>query len=261
MSESSSSSALPHGRSESPTWPTDQVTQLVPHRSVMRTTEKSVMFRVRMEEKISDGRGKSEERHSVSSNNSSSNSSKRMLRLPPSGTVDTLEDSDVHEMLAELYAEVERKKQWLNREEDALQQGQEQLRSLKQKHRALMDTLEQCKWRRREKARIQKMLRGPESDNGDCYSETRSSGSESDSECGSNRSRKSRRRSSSRHKQPKDGARKERKRLRRFQSEVSLRFQLLQSECRRADLKVEKAIADVRREYADSCLFGNTLNF
>lgn len=56
-----------------------------------------------------------------------------------------------------------------------------------------------------------------------------------------------------------DGScKKERRRLRRFQREQSLRLQLLQSEDARFKMKVEQQLSDLRREYADSYLFANT---
>lgn len=51
---------------------------------------------------------------------------------------------------------------------------------------------------------------------------------------------------------------KERRRLRRFQREQSLRLQLLQSEDARFKMKVEQQLSDLRHEYADSYLFANT---
>ncbi|EGZ28151.1 hypothetical protein PHYSODRAFT_476353 [Phytophthora sojae] len=183
---SSSSSARSHDHGGSPRWSSVQSAERSPRRSVMRTMEKSVVFRA--------------------------------LRLKQRGGSSETNDTDVHETLTELYAEVERKKQWLNSEEETFRRGQERLSSLQREHAELLDTLKQCKRRRKERVRIQGMLRGPQ-------------------------------------------AEEERKRLRRFQSDVSLRFQLLQSECRRSDLQVERAMADLRREYADSCLFGNSLNF
>lgn len=173
-------------------------------------------------------------------------------------------DTDVHETLTELYAEVERKKQWLNSEEETFRRGQERLSSLQREHAELLDTLKQCKRRRKERVRIQGMLRGPQAEEVDYDSDGRSSSSGNSRDSDHSSSREHRRRSSSgsrHHRSRKDGAKKERKRLRRFQSDVSLRFQLLQSECRRSDLQVERAMADLRREYADSCLFGNSLNF
>lgn len=56
-----------------------------------------------------------------------------------------------------------------------------------------------------------------------------------------------------------DGScKKERRRLRRFQHEQSLRLQLLQSEDERFKMKVQQQLNDLRREYADSYLFANT---
>ncbi|POM58453.1 Hypothetical protein PHPALM_36896 [Phytophthora palmivora] len=171
---------------------------------VVRTTEKSVVFRVRTQKQVSSGQA-------------SNRSPSHTLRLTQRGDTSGTDDRDVNEMLAELYAEVERKKKWLNSEEETFRRGQERLLTLQREHAALLRTLEQYKRRRKERLRIQKMLR--------------------------------------------DGAKKQRRKLRRFQSDVSLRFQLLQSECRRSDLQVEKLMAELRREYADSCLFGNSLNF
>ncbi|KAG6609512.1 uncharacterized protein IUM83_00453 [Phytophthora cinnamomi] len=248
---SSSSSARSHGHSRSPGWPSMHSAERGPRRSVLRTTEKSVVFRVRTEEKLSGGRGRR-----------ATSSSTQTLRLAHSGASGEMGDMDVHETLAELYSEAERKKQWLAREEETFQRGQERLSSLRREHDELLDMLKQCKQRSKERVRIQNMLRGPQAGGGGYGSDDGSSasGSSSDSDRSSHR-----RHSSSRHhhrrRSRKDGTRKERKRLRRFQSDVSLRFQLLQSECRRTDLQVEKAMAELRREYADSCLFGNSLNF
>jgi hypothetical protein len=223
---SSSSSALSPA---SPAWSPG------PRRSLMRTTEKSVVFRVRTEEKVSSGRGRSE-RHSS-------------LRLQGGATCGS-DDSFVHETLAELYDEVQHKKEWLSRVENEGRRTQEHIDGLQRQHAALLQRLEKSKRRRKEKLRIQKMLRGPRAQR-----EVYGSDSDSDSGYSSHRSR------SSRHHSHRDPAKKERKKLRRFQSEMSLRFQLLQSECRRSDLKVETLVTNLRREYNDSCLFGNSLGF
>lgn len=58
-----------------------------------------------------------------------------------------------------------------------------------------------------------------------------------------------------RRKKKEISAQRERKRLRRFRDDLALRFQLLQSECRRSELQVDKLVADLRREYMDSYLF------
>ncbi|EEY65788.1 uncharacterized protein PITG_03312 [Phytophthora infestans T30-4] len=187
MSEDASSSSSAHSRDhiDSLAWSSMQSVGRGPRRSVVRTTEKSVVFRTLCLTQ-SEGRG-------------------------------GIDDKDIHETLSELYADAERKKKLLNSEEETFLRGQERLSSLQREHGELLHSLEQCKRRRKERIRIQNMLH--------------------------------------------DGAKKERKRLRRFQSDVSLRFQLLQSECRRSDVEVDKLKADLRREYADACLFGNSLNF
>ena len=38
-------------------------------------------------------------------------------------------------------------------------------------------------------------------------------------------------------------------------------FSFCSPECRRSDLKVEKQMSDLRCEYADACLSGNSLRF
>ncbi|KAG7393619.1 hypothetical protein PHYPSEUDO_007456 [Phytophthora pseudosyringae] len=240
---SSSSSGHSPDHSNSPAWSSAQTPKRGHRRSVVRTTEKSVVFRVRTQEKVTSARG--------------GRNSKQTLRLAQREATSGTDDNDVHETLAELYAEAERKKQWLASEEETFRRGQERLSSLQGEHAELVRALEQCKRRRKERLRIRKMLRGPE---GESEDDERESGvaSDSDSDYSSHR----RRSSSSRHRRPRrDGAKKQRKLLRRFQSDVSLRFQLLQSECRRSDLQVDKLVAELRREYADSCLFGNSLNF
>ncbi|KAL4096023.1 hypothetical protein PRIC1_009388 [Phytophthora ramorum] len=244
---SSSSSTHSRGRSASPAWSPTQSSQRCSRRSVVRTTEKSVVFRVRTQEQLSSGRG--------TSNGSSQH---KTLYLTQSENTRGTDDAEVHEILTELYGEVERKKQWLSREEQTFQRGQDRLDSLQREHDALLRNLDQCERRRKERVRIQKMLRGPQAESEDYDSDV--GGSSSESDCSSHKQH--RRRSGSHHRRPRrDGAKKERKRLRRFQSDVSLRFQLLQSECQRSDLQVEKLMVDLRREYADSCLFGNSLNF
>lgn len=246
---SSSSSANSQDRSA---WSSVRSAEREPRHSVLRTTEKSVLFRVRTQEKVPSGGGK----------RASNKSSTQTLHLAQSGNTGGTDDTDVHETLAELYNEVEHKKQWLESEQETFRRGQQRLSSLQREYAALLRSLEQCKRRRKERLRIQKMLRGPQSESEE-YERERSSGSDSDSDSDYSSHKAHRRRSSSsrHHGSLRDGAKKERKRLRRFQSDVSLRFQLLQSECRRSDLQMDKLVADLRREYADSCLFGNSLNF
>eukprot|EP00644_Phytophthora_capsici_P002293 jgi/Phyca11/114870/e_gw1.27.444.1 len=216
MSEASSSSAQSRDPSSSPAWLTTQSMERSSRHGMVRTTEKSVVFRVRTQEKVSGNR------HGI-------------------------DDRDVNEMLAELYAEVETKKQWLHNEEETFERGQERLQSLKRQHAELLRTMNQCKRRRKERRNIREMLRG----NGDNYERRSSIDSGSDSDYSSSRHHRSRH----------EKAKKERKRLRRFQSKVSLQFQLLQSECQRSKLEVEKALAEVRSKYADSYLFGNSFTF
>ncbi|CAH0489295.1 unnamed protein product [Peronospora farinosa] len=251
---SSASSTNLQDRDECIRWSSAQSVYPGPHRSVLCTTEKSVVFRVRTQEKKqSSGGGK----------RASDRSSTQTLRSTQRKKTSGIDDTDIHETLAELYAEVERKKMWLNSEEKAFQCGQQRLSSLQREHAMLLHNLEQCKRRRKERLRIEKMVQGPRAVSGRT-DRMRSSDSDSNSDyCDYGRLKGHHRCSSSRrhHRSQHDGARKERKRLRQFQSEVSLRFQLLESECRGSDLKVDKLVADLRREYADSCLFGNSLNF
>jgi hypothetical protein len=54
-----------------------------------------------------------------------------------------------------------------------------------------------------------------------------------------------------------DMNKQDRRRLKKFRSEVSLRLQLLESENKRFEMKIEKQISDLKREYADSYLFAN----
>ncbi|KAG1703089.1 hypothetical protein DVH05_008001 [Phytophthora capsici] len=230
MSEASSSSAQSRDPSSSPAWLTTQSMERSSRHGMVRTTEKSVVFRVRTQEKVSGSRG--------------GRRSQQMLRLEDRHGID---DRDVNEMLAELYAEVETKKQWLHNEEETFERGQERLQSLKRQHAELLRTMNQCKRRRKERRNIREMLRG----NGDNYERRSSIDSGSDSDYSSSRHHRSRH----------EKAKKERKRLRRFQSKVSLQFQLLQSECQRSKLEVEKALAEVRSKYADSYLFGNSFTF
>ncbi|KAI9908411.1 hypothetical protein PsorP6_004337 [Peronosclerospora sorghi] len=161
-------------------------------------------------------------------------------------------DTDVQKKLKELTAEVECKKLWLKSEEEAFQCGQQRLSSLQQEHARLLHNLERCNRLRKESFFIQKIIQSPPAESGDS-DRGRESESESD-RFSDNSSHKKRRRS-------REVARKERKRLRRFQREVSLRFELLESKCRESDLKVQKLVEDLRREYTDSCLFGNSFNF
>ncbi|ETO66518.1 hypothetical protein F444_16400 [Phytophthora nicotianae P1976] len=244
----SSSSAHSRDHIDSLTWSSTQSVGCGSRRSVVRTTEKSVVFRVRTQEKLASSRG--------------GKSSKQTLCLAQSDGRGGADDKDIHETLAELYAEAERKTKLLNNEKETFRRGQDRLSSLQLEHEALLRNLEQCKRRRKESIRIQKMLRGPKDESEDNERE-RSIASDTDSDSDYNsHHRRSSSGSGSHHRRPRrDGAKKERKRLRRFQSDVSLRFQLLQSECRRSDMQVDKLIADLRREYADSCLFGNSLNF
>ncbi|GLD91608.1 hypothetical protein PINS_up000141 [Pythium insidiosum] len=51
--------------------------------------------------------------------------------------------------------------------------------------------------------------------------------------------------------------RKERKRLKRLQSELSLRFQLLESENKRFEMKVERQLEELRRQYENDVVFPN----
>ncbi|KAG3035562.1 hypothetical protein JG687_00000099 [Phytophthora cactorum] len=245
---SSSSSAHSRDHIDSRAWSSTQSVGRGPRCSVVRTTEKSVVFRMRTQEKLASNRG--------------GKTSKQTLHLTQSEGRSGTDDNDIHETLMELYAAAGRKKKLLNSEEETFRRGQERLSSLQREHAELLHNLEQCKRRRKERLRIQKMLRGPEAENGD-YERERSiaSDSGSDSDYNSHHHRSSSGSSSYRHRPRRDGAKKERKRLRRFQSDVSLRFQLLQSECRRSDMEVDKLKADLRREYADACLFGNSLNF
>ncbi|CAI5743898.1 unnamed protein product [Peronospora destructor] len=251
---SSPSSTNSQDRDESIQWSAAQSIYPGPHRGVLRTTEKSVVFRVRTQEKKqSSGRGK----------RASNRSSKQTLRLTQHNDTSGTDDSNIHETLAELYEEAERKKLWLNSEEKAFKCGQQRLGSLQREHAMLLHNLEQCKRRRKEQFRIERMVQGPRAVSGRT-DRKRSSGSDSSSDCECDYgSQNGHRRCSSccHHRSQRDGARKERKRLRQFQSEVSLRFRLLESECRGSDLKVGKLVADLRREYADSCLFGNSLYF
>ncbi|DBA01284.1 TPA: hypothetical protein N0F65_001789 [Lagenidium giganteum] len=57
-----------------------------------------------------------------------------------------------------------------------------------------------------------------------------------------------------------DASKKQRRRLRQFMSDMSLRLQLLQSEGQRFEMSVERHMADLRREYADSYLFPNSFS-
>ncbi|KAL3673607.1 hypothetical protein V7S43_001308 [Phytophthora oleae] len=229
----SSSSAHSRDPSSSPAWLSTPTIERVSRHGMVRTTEKSVVFRVRTQEKVSGSRG--------------GRRSQQTLRLTQHGDTSGADDSDVNEMLAELYADAEAKKQWLHSEEKAFERGQERLKSLKREHAELLRTVEKCRQRRKERVRIQEMLRGKE-DKGERKS---SIDSGSDSDYSSNRCHRSR----------KERAKKERKRLQRFQSKVSLQFQLLQSECKRSNLEVEKALAEVRSKYLDSYLFGNSFTF
>ncbi|KAK1948291.1 hypothetical protein P3T76_000581 [Phytophthora citrophthora] len=238
MSEASSSSAQSRDPSSSPTWLSTQTMERSSRHKMVRTTEKSVVFRVRTQEKVSGSRG--------------GRRSQQMLRLTQGEDTRGTDDRDVNEVLAELYAEVKAKHQWLHSEEETFERGQERLKSLKRQHAELLRTMNQCKRRRKERLNIQEMLRGDE-DNDEDYERKSSMDSGSDSDYSSYRSRHHR----SRH----EKAKKERKRLRRFQSKVSLQFQLLQSECQRSKLEVEKALAEVRSKYADSYLFGNSFTF
>ncbi|TDH65186.1 hypothetical protein CCR75_000978 [Bremia lactucae] len=169
------------------------------------------------------------------------------------------DDSNIHKILAELFADLECKKQSFNREEEAFRHGAEQLNGLKEEHAELLRKLELYKRRQKERLGMQKMLVDLKQENGDCE---RVQDIESDSESDSDHKNRDCRSSSSyRGRRRRSGFEKERKRLKRFQSDLSLRFKLLQSECRRSDLEVEKQMADLRREYADACLFGNSLSF
>lgn len=209
-----------------------------PQSSFVGTTEKSTELQVDTQEKRS------------------STITKKTLR---SDGEDEINDSNVHEILRKLFDEVESKKKMLSREEEAFKRGQDRLNSLQREHADLSRVLEESQRRRKERLRIQGMLR---EDSNDCKHEriiASDGGSDSDENshygCSSSSSSSYRRRPCC------DGAKKERKRLRRFQRDVSLRFQLLQSECQRSELQVEKLMADLRREYADSCLFGSSITF
>ncbi|RLN60956.1 hypothetical protein BBJ28_00002664 [Nothophytophthora sp. Chile5] len=264
-------------------WSAGHSTGSSSHRSVarsVRTTEKSVVFSMRMKEQHelpldSRGNDKARERdrldafdvdvaYTTSTSSTSSNGSKRVLssevtqNLANAGHLEGV--AEVHETLMELYASLDRERKWLNKEEEGFQRGQEHVKGLQREYAALLSTLEQCENRKRQRARIQRMLHGPRTEDDDYGSEDDTNSS---SDCNSDSDRKHRHRGERSHRRRSrhDGTKKERKRLRRFQSDVSLRFQLLQSECRRTDLQVEKMVAELRREYADSCLFGNALSF
>ncbi|RLN71143.1 hypothetical protein BBJ28_00000200 [Nothophytophthora sp. Chile5] len=269
-------------------WSTSHRVGSSSHRNVarsVRTTEKSVVFSMRMEEQHElplDSRGNDNARerdrldafdvdvaYTTSTSSTSSNGgSKRVLSSGVTQNLDNVGnlegDGEVHETLMELYASVDRERKWLNQEEETFQRGQEHAKSLQREYATLVSTLEQCENRKRQRARIQRMLHGPRTEDEEYESrDDAKSSSDCDSDSDESRGHKHRHRGERSHQRRSrhDGAKKERKRLRRFQSDVSLRFQLLQSECRRTDLQVEKMMAELRREYADSCLFGSALSF
>lgn len=250
------------------TWFSSQSVKLNPQCSISRTTEKSIVLRVRTHEEKLASRG--DQRPS----DDRATHARRLTRGEESA--DGRSDREVNETLAALYTDSARKKQWLESEEKTFWRGQQRLSSLQREYAALLRTLEQRKRRRKERLCTKKMMpRGRRrvegtSDcecNGESSSGSSSSSSDSDdnslkdkrlvrsSRCSSSNSSSQKRRSG------REGAKKERKRLRRFRREVSLRFQLLESECRESKLQMEKVVGDLRREYADSCLFGTSLKF
>ncbi|CAI5711832.1 unnamed protein product [Hyaloperonospora brassicae] len=248
------------------TWFSSQSVKLNPQCGISRTTEKSIVLRVCTHEEKLASRG--DQRPS----DDRATHARRLTRGEEHA--DDRSDRDVSETLAALYTESARKKQWLDSEEKTFWRGQQRLSSLQREYAALLRTLEQRKRRRKERLCTTTMLRGRRRVEGtsdcecNCESSSGSSGSSSDSDDSSLkderllRSNRCSSNSSSQKRRPgREGAKKERKRLRRFRREVSLRFQLLESECRESKLQMEKVVGDLRREYADSCLFGTSLKF
>uniref|UniRef100_A0AAV1T4D7 Uncharacterized protein n=1 Tax=Peronospora matthiolae TaxID=2874970 RepID=A0AAV1T4D7_9STRA len=242
------------------TWFSSQTVKLTPHCCIEHTTEKSFVLRLQTHE---------EQAASSGDTRTSDNRATHALRLTQDEEyAGGRSDSDVSKTLAALYAESERKKQWLDSEEKTFQCGQQRLGSLQREYAALLRTLEQRKRRRKERLCVPKLLRGGprnESRERDCDCANTYSYGCSDSDDSSCKDKRLARRSCSSCTQScrprRDGAKRERERLRQFRREVSLRFQLLESECRESTLQMEKIVADLRREYADSCLFGTSLKF
>uniref|UniRef100_M4BI79 Uncharacterized protein n=1 Tax=Hyaloperonospora arabidopsidis (strain Emoy2) TaxID=559515 RepID=M4BI79_HYAAE len=246
------------------TWFSSQTVKLTPLCSISHTTEKSIVVRLQTHE---------EQTASSGDTRTSDNRATHALRLTQDEEyTGGRSDSDVNKTLAALYEDSERKKQWLDSEEKTFRCGQQRLGSLQREYAALLRTLEQRKRRRKERLYVTKMLRGgPRNESRDrdcdCDCESTYSSGCSDSDDSSCKDKRLVRRCSSCSscsqscRPRRDGANRERERLRQFRREVSLRFQLLESECRESKLQMEKVVADLRREYADSCLFGTSLKF
>ncbi|CEG35849.1 uncharacterized protein PHALS_00178 [Plasmopara halstedii] len=212
-----------------------------PQCSAEHSSEKSTEFQVHKNEKMSSVLGSNSGQMTIQSDNEVE-----------------INDHDVNKILTELFAEVESKKKLLDSEEETFHREQDRLNSLQHEHAELLCILKRSQRRRKERFRVQSMLRRPEEEakNRKYESDTASNGG-SDNGCKDHH----RHSNCDRHHNFYNGIKKDRKRLRRFQNDVSLRFRLLRSECQRSELQVEKLMADLRREYADSCLFGTPLKF
>lgn len=191
----------------------------------------------------------------------------RRRRRPPTASVAVLQQ-DSQSLVCELAAQADDKRKWMQQHEDGFKQRTERLAQLKREVEALTETVEQSEARRREHQRVERLLRGRHAaqnsggiDSDDASSSSGSSSTSDDGgdgrseQEGGKKAAKRRRRS----RRERSGLNRERKRLRRFRSELALRFQLLQAECQRSELQVDKLVTDLRREYTDSYLFAGPL--
>lgn len=145
-------------------------------------------------------------------------------------------DGTIQETMMRLVTETDRMKQLFQEQEQVYRRESELVEHLKKEHRALKAMAKEYKYRAREQKRVQRILR--------------SSRKDKHLTPHSDHSRSS-----------KHALKKQCRQLEQYQSELALRFQLLQSENNRYEMQVERQLAELRREYTDNYLFTNTSTF
>uniref|UniRef100_K3W6X5 Uncharacterized protein n=1 Tax=Globisporangium ultimum (strain ATCC 200006 / CBS 805.95 / DAOM BR144) TaxID=431595 RepID=K3W6X5_GLOUD len=152
-------------------------------------------------------------------------------------TPHVVDDATIQETMVRLVTEAERMKQFCYEQEQAFRQESELVEHLQKEYKALKVMTKEYKYRAREHKRVQRILRSARQKSDKNHSERE-------------RSKSSQRKLKSQCRQ-----------LEQYQSELALRFQLLQSENTRYEMQVERQLADLRREYTDNYLFASTSTF
>ncbi|KAF1335392.1 hypothetical protein FI667_g1136, partial [Globisporangium splendens] len=154
-------------------------------------------------------------------------------------TPHVVNDATIQETMVRLVTEVERMKQFCYEQEQTFRRESELVGHLQKEYKALKVMAKEYKYRAREHKRVQRILRS-----------SRKKNDKSHHHSGKERSKSSQRELKSQCRQ-----------LEQYQSELALRFQLLQSENTRYEMQVERQLADLRREYTDNYLFASTSTF